>query len=258
MAPTNSCTSRPPRKSRRPSPRSWPITRCSAMSFLDFHDDDPKRAERRPLLFFHSGDVWRWAPAPALFTEPNISTWYAALAQPVFRAARLAVRRRSGPRSICLMAVAAWRAWRVTGLKSTAMALYGLQLAFNFVWTAMFFGPHQIGAGAGRDSSCWCCCRLITNFLFWRTRPLGGPAVPAVSALDRVRKRSWSIRFMALESLKTRRFTAFKAWQGPPPSLYTPCRQHGLSPACLVLSIIQWDGPEDAVRVRTPCPSERN
>lgn len=40
-----------------------------------------------------------------------------------------------------LMAIAAWRVWRARGLKSArgALALYALQLAFNALWTWLFF-----------------------------------------------------------------------------------------------------------------------
>jgi len=44
------------------------------------------------------------------------------------------------------MAMAAWRVWRKTGLKSAEMAVFALQLALNFAWSAIFFGLHQIGA----------------------------------------------------------------------------------------------------------------
>lgn len=39
-----------------------------------------------------------------------------------------------------LMAVAAWRVWRVAGLCSPALRAWGLQLALNAAWTPLFFG----------------------------------------------------------------------------------------------------------------------
>ncbi len=69
------------------------------MSFLD-SADDPKRAGRRPLYSFLLASLAVGAAA-SLFTEPNLATWYAGLVASPFHAAQLAVRRRSGPRSMC-------------------------------------------------------------------------------------------------------------------------------------------------------------
>lgn len=48
-----------------------------------------------------------------------------------------------------LMAVAAWWVWREHGWRGarTALVLYGVQLALNAVWTPVFFGAQQLGAG---------------------------------------------------------------------------------------------------------------
>ena len=45
-----------------------------------------------------------------------------------------------------VMAVAAWRVWRSTGLNSIEMAAFAIQLALNFGWSIIFFGLHQIRA----------------------------------------------------------------------------------------------------------------
>jgi benzodiazapine receptor len=133
------------------------------MSFLHSMDD-PKRAERWPLYYFLLASLAVGAAA-SLFTEPNLG-WYASLAHPSF-APPAWLLPPVWTALYVLMAVAAWRAWKVTGLKSTAMALYGLQLAFTLVWTALFFGPHQMGPALDA-LVLLVLLRLITNFLFWR------------------------------------------------------------------------------------------
>ena len=132
------------------------------MSFLD-PADDPKRAERWPLYYFLLASLAVGAAA-SQFTEPNLG-WYASLDHPSF-APPAWLLPPVWTALYVLMAVAAWRAWKVTGLKSTAMALYGLQLAFTLVWTALFFGPHQIGLALDA-LGLLVLLRFITNFLFW-------------------------------------------------------------------------------------------
>ena len=140
------------------------------MSFLD-SADDPKRAARRPLLFFILATLAVGAGA-SVFSEPNIPIWYASLNRPFFAPPGwLLAWLWTG--LYLLMAVAAWRTWKVTGLKSTAMALYALQLAFTFVWTALFFGHHQMGP-ALTALGLLALLRLATNILFWRANRLAG------------------------------------------------------------------------------------
>jgi tryptophan-rich sensory protein len=51
-----------------------------------------------------------------------------------------------------LMAIAAWRVWRVDGFAAArgALTLYVIQLALNALWSWLFFGWHR-GAGAMID-----------------------------------------------------------------------------------------------------------
>ena len=81
------------------------------MSFLDSADDDPKRAARRPLLFFVLVTLAVGAAA-SVFTEPNIPGWYAGLAHPTFAPPNW-VFAPVWTTLYVLMAVAAWRVWRV-------------------------------------------------------------------------------------------------------------------------------------------------
>ena len=113
------------------------------MSFLD-SADDPKRPERRALYLFLMATLGVGAAA-SLFTTPAIPTWYAGLNHPaitppnwVFAPAWTAL--------YILMAFAAWRVWKKTGLRSLEMAVFALQLALNLGWSVLFFGLHRIDA----------------------------------------------------------------------------------------------------------------
>jgi benzodiazapine receptor len=113
------------------------------MSFLD-SAEDPKRAARRPLLFFVLVTLAVGAGA-SIFTEPNIPTWYAGLIHPSIAPPNW-VFAPVWTTLYVVMAVAAWRVWKVRGLKSVEMWAYAIQLALNFAWSAIFFSLHQIGA----------------------------------------------------------------------------------------------------------------
>lgn len=133
------------------------------MSFLD-SAGDPKQASRRPLYYFLLASLAVGAAA-SFFTEPNLDTWYASSARPGF-APPAWLLPPVWTVLYVLMAVAAWRAWKVAGLRSTAMALYVLQLAFTFAWTALFFGRHQM-ALALAALSLLVLLRLLCAILFW-------------------------------------------------------------------------------------------
>lgn len=55
------------------------------------------------------------------------------------------------------MAIAAWLVWRRRGESDVRWALgaWGLQLALNAVWSPVFFGAHQIGAGLAVIVALW-------------------------------------------------------------------------------------------------------
>ena len=113
------------------------------MSFLD-SAEDPKRAARRPLLFFILVTLLVGASA-SLFTEPNIPSWYAGLNRPAIAPPNW-VFAPVWTTLYVLMALAAWRVWKITGLKSLEMWAWAVQLALNFAWSAIFFSLHRIGA----------------------------------------------------------------------------------------------------------------
>jgi translocator protein len=141
------------------------------MSFLDSADDDPKRAARRPLLFFVLVTLAVGAAA-SVFTEPSIPTWYAGLAHPTFAPPNW-VFAPVWTALYGLMAVAAWRVWRVAGTRSLEMGIYALQLFINFAWSVIFFAMHQIGLALA-DIGLLLILILAAAILFWRRDRIAG------------------------------------------------------------------------------------
>ncbi len=76
-------------------------------------------------------------------TSPNIDTWYAGLNKPDFNPPNWVFAPVWAGLYI-LMAVAAWRVWKIAGLSSMPLKLYGAQLVLNFLWSILFFGLHRI------------------------------------------------------------------------------------------------------------------
>jgi benzodiazapine receptor len=140
------------------------------MSFLD-SADDPKKAQRRPLYYFLLTTLGVGALA-SLFTTSQIPTWYAGLNHPsitpptfVFAPVWTAL--------YILMAIAAWRAWKVAGLRSAAIAAFAVQLALNLAWSVIFFGLHDI-SGALAEIAVLDVAILTTVILFFRRDWLAG------------------------------------------------------------------------------------
>jgi benzodiazapine receptor len=105
-------------------------------------------------------------------TEPSIPTWYAGLAKPSFNPPNWLFAPVWTTLYI-LMAVAAWRVWRITGTKSLEIAAFGLQLALNCAWSFIFFSAHQPGAALAEISLLWLTI-LATLILFWRRDRIAG------------------------------------------------------------------------------------
>jgi translocator protein len=77
------------------------------------------------------------------FVAPNLG-WYAGLSKPPFSPPDWLFAPVWSALYI-LMAVAAWRIWRITGLQSRPMGLWFLQLLLNFLWPWFFFEEGAIG-----------------------------------------------------------------------------------------------------------------
>src|SRR5690606_25126476 len=74
-----------------------------------------------------------------------------------------------------LMAVAAWLVWKEDGFAAArgALWLFGVQLAFNALWSWLFFGC-QLGTLARIEIVLLLVLIALTIVAFWRVRPLAG------------------------------------------------------------------------------------
>jgi tryptophan-rich sensory protein len=73
------------------------------------------------------------------------------------------------------MGIAAWLVWREGGWRRQrgVLGLFVLQLAFNALWSWLFFGWHR-GALAFADIVLLWLLIVATVIGFWRVRPLAG------------------------------------------------------------------------------------
>ena len=74
-----------------------------------------------------------------------------------------------------LMGIAAWLVWREGGVRAARkeLSLFLVQLAFNALWSWLFFAWHS-GAMAFVDIALLWVLIIATVIAFWRVRPLAG------------------------------------------------------------------------------------
>jgi len=74
-----------------------------------------------------------------------------------------------------LMGISAWLVWRSAGFRANrlALSLFLLQLAFNALWSWLFFAWH-LGALALADVIVLWILIVATLASFWRVRPIAG------------------------------------------------------------------------------------
>jgi tryptophan-rich sensory protein len=122
--------------------------------------------ERRALYAFLLGTLIVGATA-SIFTEPEITGWYAGLTKPSFNPPNW-IFAPVWTTLYVLMGAAAWRAWRKVGLMSVALSLYFVQLTLNFAWSLIFFAQHQIALALVDLAGLWI-ATLATTIAFLRT-----------------------------------------------------------------------------------------
>lgn len=109
-----------------------------------------------------------------LATAPNIDGWYAGLAKPSWTPPPWVF----GPVWSALyltMAVAAWLVWRRDGFSAGAvpLALFGVQLALNGVWSWLFFALQSPAVALVDIVLLWAAI-VATTVIFWRRSTLAG------------------------------------------------------------------------------------
>lgn len=114
------------------------------------------------------------AAAGGAVTATSVGTWYAALEKPPFNPPDWVF----GPVWTLLylmMAVAAWRVWRLREAPGARPALgaWALQLTLNLSWSYVFFGARMIGAALA-EIAVLLAAILLTLALFWRIERLAG------------------------------------------------------------------------------------
>jgi translocator protein len=107
-------------------------------------------------------------------TATSVDTWYQALEKPPFNPPDWLFAPVWTALYI-LMAIAAWRVWRVRSFDATrwAFAVFGLQLCLNLAWSFLFFGLQRIDLAL--IEIFFLLISIITNtILFWRIERLAG------------------------------------------------------------------------------------
>jgi len=127
--------------------------------------------ERRALYAFVIATLIVGLSA-SLFTEPEIAGWYAGLAKPGFNPPNW-IFAPVWTTLYVLMAFAAWRVWRVAGLRSAPLVLYLVQLVLNFAWSLIFFRAHRIELALIDIVLLWVAI-LATTIAFFRRDALAG------------------------------------------------------------------------------------
>jgi len=105
--------------------------------------------------------------------------WYAALTKPSWTPPN-AIFGPVWSLLYVLMAVAAWLVWRSGGFgrAGAALALFGVQLVLNALWSYLFFGVHRPDIAFVDIVALWVAI-LIVTVLFWRqTRTAGALMLP--------------------------------------------------------------------------------
>lgn len=107
------------------------------------------------------------AGAGGALTATSVGDWYQTIAKPSWTPPDWLF----GPvwtALYLLMAVSAWLVWRCGGWtrSQAALGLFGLQLALNVGWSAIFFGMRSPGLAFGEILALWLAI-LLTTIAFW-------------------------------------------------------------------------------------------
>lgn len=115
----------------------------------------------------------------AMVTTPEINGWYRTIIKPTW----------NPPDSVfgpvwttlyLMMGIAAWLIWKPAGLRAAAapLALFGIQLVLNSIWSLIFFGLHQPGWAFIEILALWATIVATTIAFFRRSRIAGSLLLP--------------------------------------------------------------------------------
>jgi tryptophan-rich sensory protein len=107
-------------------------------------------------------------------TTPKIDNWYATLAKPSWNPPNWIF----GPVWSALylsMAIAAWLVWRQGGISGAKLplALFGIQLVLNVLWSCLFFGLQSPGLALFEVLLLWAAIAATTG-MFWQRSMIAG------------------------------------------------------------------------------------
>jgi benzodiazapine receptor len=108
------------------------------------------------------------------FTRPAINSWYGGIAKPLWRPPNW-IFAPVWTAIFTMMAFAGWLVWLRRGefFVLPALCLFGIQLAFNIAWSAIFFGLRRPGPALIDIVFLWFAI-LATTVQFWRITPVAG------------------------------------------------------------------------------------
>jgi len=116
----------------------------------------------------------------SLFTRPSIPTWYAALEKPSFTPPNW-VFAPVWITLFALMGISLFIIWR-SGLAEKkirkALGIFGVQLTFNILWSALFFGLRSPLAGLIDIAVLWVAIALTVFYVFRISKTGGALLVP--------------------------------------------------------------------------------
>jgi translocator protein len=92
-----------------------------------------------------------------------------------------------------MMGVSAWLVWRSSGPRRAAIALFGLQLAANALWSWLFFAWHR-GALAAAEVVVLLALIVFTVAAFWRrSRVAGALLLPYLAWVAFASVLTWAV-----------------------------------------------------------------
>ncbi|MFO7903477.1 MAG: TspO/MBR family protein [Planctomycetota bacterium] len=112
-------------------------------------------------------------------TTPQIDGWYANLAKPSWNPPNW-IFAPVWTALYLAMAVAAWLVWRQDGIAGAKvpLALFGIQLALNTLWSCIFFGLENPGLAFAEVLLLWAAI-AVAMVTFWsRSKVAGALFVP--------------------------------------------------------------------------------